>query len=281
MKIRRSRAGFTLIELLVVIAIIAILAAMLLPALSKAKQKADAARCMSNNKQLLLGWTMYTGDNNDRLAINSDQSLPYNGSPSWISGDMDWTTAPANTNINNLVNPQYSLLGEALGRQVKIFWCPSDVYLSGGQRSLSWPSRCRSVSMDAALGDGSKYNVKEFGWQVPSSGFFYATKLSQLRVPGPSDSWVFTDEHPDAIDDGILYSDAYNTSGTGQFTELPSSDHAGACGIAFADGHSEIHRWKDPQTVRPVLFKSSNGDRVIVFNDQDLVWISEHTPRAQ
>jgi prepilin-type N-terminal cleavage/methylation domain-containing protein len=109
-KIKTARTAFTLIELLVVIAIIAILAALLLPALAKAKEKARAVTCMNNTKQLCLAWIMYAGDNNDRLVFNTDWVMPFNGSPSWVSGLMDWSLSNENTNTRNLTEPTLSLM---------------------------------------------------------------------------------------------------------------------------------------------------------------------------
>jgi prepilin-type N-terminal cleavage/methylation domain-containing protein/prepilin-type processing-associated H-X9-DG protein len=269
--------GFTLIELLVVIAIIAILAAILLPALARAKQSAQGVMCMNNNKQLVLGWHMYAGDNRDFLAINSDQGASFNGINSWVTTKVDWTPNPQNTNVQLMLSQ--SLLASQVGNASKIFYCPSTtIYVSPIQQQLGFDHRIRSVAMDAAVGDGAG---KPAAGIISTPTFFYAKKMGDLNAPGPSDSWVFIDEHPDAIDDNLLYIDPALVGGSGQFTELPSSLHNGACGIAFADGSAQIHKWRDSDTLRPVKYLQSNGQRVIVANSADLSYLAQHTPRAR
>ncbi len=266
-----QEAGFTLIELLVVIAIIAILAAMLLPALAAAKQRAQAAGCMSNTHQILLAWMMYGNDNNDVLAPND---YPYttcyytaganqDKMKNWVVGTME---EPLDAyNATELTDPN-SVLSPYLPN-TKIWHCPADQYVNPRSNRLN----VRSYSMNSAVGTiyGSSTAMvgtdpRPVGSPVGGgwlSGSSYVNgvnptwltygKLSSFVHPGPSKTWVIIDENPYSINDGSMAISANATPGNTYLIDYPSGLHGGAGGISFADGHSIIQKWQDKRTYTP------------------------------
>ena len=271
--------GFTLIELLVVIAIIAILAALLLPALSKGKLKAQGLYCMNNHRQLCLAWRMYSDDNHDRLLYASE--LPwepdtYGGA--WITGTLDFDPAKP-TNWDPDLTIKKSPMWPYCGNNLTIWKCPADhsyVVVNGEAKP-----RVRSMSMNVYLGG---WAGTDGNWGSVFSDYKIYLKQPELADPGPVNVFVFLDMREDSIDMGnfavrmVGWPDDPSSYG---FFDLPGYYHHLACGFSFADGHSEMRRWRDARTMPPLVSNGFVNDQFSSPDNPDVAWLQFRATRPR
>jgi prepilin-type N-terminal cleavage/methylation domain-containing protein/prepilin-type processing-associated H-X9-DG protein len=281
---RRRNSGFkfqafTLIELLVVIAIIGILAALLLPVLANVKSRARGVQCRNNNRQVMTAWRMYVDDSRDRLP--NAKGGPY----AWMTGDLDYKpNNPSNWDPN--VDIMKSPLWPYCGKNPAIFKCPSDS--SVVQVAGKTMPRVRSISMLNWVGGRGDDTGKpaKMGWSntdfgTSSGEYCVYYQMSDMAAPGPSKTFVFVEEPMDRINDGFFVTDMLTYPNmTDDICDFPAQYHDGGASFSFADGHSEVKKWKTPllcSTPQPNIVRnyptSLNG-----FNE-DVFWLMDHATR--
>ena len=252
---QNADTAFTRIELATVLAVLALVTLLLIPALARSRANDHSFQCQNNLRQLISGWRMYAADNGDRLTE----------SMYWVSGFMQLGNNAGNTNI--LLIQQCKLWPYV--KSLPTFRCLADQSYNsyGGVRV----PRTRSYSMNQAINNSSPQ------WQATTYRVYY--KYSDIVAPTPAGLWALVDEHPDSINDGGFAVNMYQQGATAVWQDGPANYHEGSCGFSFADGHTEMHRWKDPRTFLglPVTYSIPFTYGISQPNSPDIAWVQART----
>lgn len=274
-----QRAAFTLVELVVIIGFVCLGLCLLAPALARTNISGRSLQCLNNLRQLIVTWDMYSQESRGRLVCNfhggdaQGGNFPPSLGPGWVEGWLDWSLSPDNTNVALLVNPKYSRFAPYLRGATNLFKCPADQYLSQAQKARRWTQRVRSYSENLTIGQG---NAQSGPW---ASLYRQITNVTDLIYPGPAETSVFLDEHPDSINDPGFFN-PFPTS----WVDVPGTYHDGAANFAFADGHVATHKWVGSLSrgrARAVVAIDGNYINLALSpGDPDIHWMSYHSCRV-
>ena len=281
---KTQKTGFTLIELLVVLAGVAIMVAMLLPALAGTRQNSQVIGCLANQKRLAAGWMMNARDNNDVLVPNrglggqspvvvnpqtNPDLQPGGNFAQWCPGNVQNITIALSYDKwikTGLLYPYLSTLS--------VYHCPSDQNrIPRNVASAFQKTALRTYSMNSWVQsmDGPGYNTAAFNG---ISGYIVYTKLANMSRPGPARTWVFMEESPIGIDDAYF---ALDPGTTATWFNVPAVLHGNTSVLTFADGHSDAHRWTDGNMIHGVGANHAGNNISADPNSQDLAWLISAT----
>jgi prepilin-type N-terminal cleavage/methylation domain-containing protein len=288
--------GFTLIELLVVIAIIAILAALLLPVLNKAKQQGQGSKCLDNLRQIATAWTMYNADYRTYFVPNGAEAAEPSGPTDprlnpgqeyaqWCPGRQDVAADLSAPTATPNIGYQYIMAGllYQYAKNVGVYLCPADnssFPFSGG---IAEP-RVRSISMNSWLNELVLPGNQIWGYSATAVLREYK-KEADLTIPGPGNTFLVVDENPWSINDAFFVEDpleGFLGNPPGYWVDCPASYHAGSGGICFTDGHGQIKDWKDQRVLQnntPGVWPNNGNNNTPLppTYTRDLFWLQSRS----
>jgi hypothetical protein len=231
---------------------------------------------MNNGRQLMLAWQLYADDNRGNFAPNVFTTTEANDAttPAWVKGWLKYGDLTANTSIDNLLGA-LAVLGP-YAKNVAVYHCPADRSCSDG---ATGPPRVRSRSMNSAFRDGHTTVINEWlDSAAPPNTYKKFLKEADMSFPGAAQLFVFVDEHPDSINDGSFAVQMPASAAATSWVDIPTKYHCNACAFSFADGHSEIHKWLNPDVIPEVQFVTKNPNSTIFkLRNEDVLWVARHT----
>ena len=271
----RSQEGFTRADCVAAVFCSVLILFLAMPVLAKDIRGSRAALCLGNMRELVRAWQLYAEDHGGKLVHNFHGGAAVGGAwaetpgvAPWASGWLDWGTRTDNTNRLLILDQKYARMSSYLDAESRAHKCTEDIYIHHAQKNLGWKERVRTISMNATVGDG---NARSGGWDQI---YEQVKELGAFRFPGPSDVAVFFEEHPDSVNDPLIYPPQATT----RWIDVPSGLHGNGMAAGFADGRASLAQWRRSLHGVPVRLFDFQGPPVY-SKDPDQAWVSYHSAR--